>query len=56
MGQLLTVGVILTLVCNLVVLPALLDLRHRSGEAVPRRRGRPPAAEASAGGSAGPGA
>jgi hypothetical protein len=46
MGQLLTVGVILTLVCNLVVLPALLDLRHRAAAAPPRRRGPPRAAEA----------
>ncbi len=55
MGQLLTVGVVLTLVCNLVVLPALLDLHHRSGTAVARRRGRP-SAEAPARRSAGRGA
>jgi hypothetical protein len=47
MGQLLTVGVALTLLCNLVVLPALIDLRHRSAAELPsRRRVPPPAAEA----------
>jgi predicted RND superfamily exporter protein len=49
MGQLLTVGVILTLVCNLVILPALIPggrrpaaglrrRRQRSGELAPPRR------------------
>ncbi len=56
MGQLLTVGVVLTLVCNLVVLPALLDLRKHPGAAVPRRRGRPAASEAPPRRSAGHGA
>jgi hypothetical protein len=45
MGQLLTVGVVLTLVCNLVVLPALIDWKSRPAAARPRRRG-PPTVEA----------
>jgi hopanoid biosynthesis associated RND transporter like protein HpnN len=40
MGQLLTVGVILTLVCNLIVLPALIPGGQRSAAQVPRRRRR----------------
>jgi hypothetical protein len=35
MGQLLTVGVILTLLCNLVVLPALIPLRQPRGAELP---------------------
>jgi hopanoid biosynthesis associated RND transporter like protein HpnN len=46
MGQLLVVGVLLTLLCNLVVLPALLDLRHRPAAGAGRRRHRPRPAEA----------
>jgi hypothetical protein len=45
MGQQLTVGVVLTLVCNLVVLPALIDWKSRPAAARPRRRG-PPTVEA----------
>jgi predicted RND superfamily exporter protein len=56
MGQLLTVGVVLTLVCNLVVLPALLDLHHRSEAGGARRRGRPASADAPPRRSAGHGA
>jgi hypothetical protein len=40
MGQLLTVGVILTLVCNLVVLPALIPRAGRPAAGLPRRRRR----------------
>jgi predicted RND superfamily exporter protein len=40
MGQLLSVGVILTLVCNLVVLPALIPGGSRPAAGQPRRRGR----------------
>jgi predicted RND superfamily exporter protein len=40
MGQLLSVGVILTLLCNLVVLPALIPERQRSAAGAGLRRGR----------------
>jgi hypothetical protein len=44
MGQLLNAGVLLTLFCNLVVLPALIGLKQKP--AVRERRGRPPTAQA----------
>ena len=34
LGKMLTAGMLFTVVCNLVVLPALLDLRRRPPEAV----------------------
>ena len=34
LGILLTAGMVLTVVCNLIVLPALLDLRRRGAPAV----------------------